>query len=186
MSELCARAAAAARGRALAAIGVPLPPTSSPPCCCSTRATASSACAWPSDLGAWWDVYGAELPSGALAELMRRLSRARARSPAAAEGGGEDGGPAGGADHRGDAQAGSARAHGRAAGESQSALQPVAALCRHGIDRRAADAAGGFGAFVRRQLLPPPEVLDQQAGTGRGGGPDRGWVAAWACWAGMG
>jgi hypothetical protein len=22
---------------------------------------------------------------------------------------------------------------------------------------------GGFGAFVRRQVLPPPEVLDQQA-----------------------
>ena len=119
-----------------------------------------------SDLSAWWDVYGAELPAGALEELLGAypaLARVHSGRGEVAEK--VVGLPA--ARIIGDVRKlGVRRAHGCAAGESQPALQPVAALCRHGTDRR---AAGARGRVWRVREAPaaarPARCLDQQADT---------------------
>jgi hypothetical protein len=115
------------------------------------------------DLSAWWDVYGGELPAGVLDELLSTypaLRRVLRVSTAVAE---------------------------RMVG--LPAAQIVGELPRLSIRERLAvrlanphpqsstsqlyadiglidgllAPPGGFGAFVRRNLLPPDEVLDQQA-----------------------
>ena len=117
-----------------------------------------------SDLGAWWDVYEPELPAGALGGAARRLSRAGARDAHCGESGGEGRGAAGGADRSAGArklgvrQRVAVRLANPNPHSSQSQLYADMGL----IDGLLAPA-GGFGAFVRRQLLPAPEVLDQQA-----------------------
>ena len=116
-----------------------------------------------SDLSAWWDLYGADLPPGALGELLHAypaLARVVAVAAAAAE-----------------------QTVGLPASHVIDSMHELG-LCERMAVRLAnpnprssrsqlyADIglidgllmpAGGFGAFVRRQLLPPSEVLDQQA-----------------------
>ena len=115
------------------------------------------------DLGAWWDVYGTDLPSGALTELLRAypaLSRVIQTAAVAAE---------------------------RTVG--LPAAQIIGAMPRLGPGGRMAVRLtnpnprssrsqvyadiglidgllmppGGFGSFLRRNVLLPPEVLEQQA-----------------------
>jgi hypothetical protein len=116
-----------------------------------------------SDLGAWWDVYGADLPPGALDELLRTYPAFARVIPVAVE------------------------VAERMVG--LPATQLVGEMPKLGLRERMAVRLanpnprssssqlyadmglidgllmpkGGLGAFVRRQLLPPPEVLDQQA-----------------------
>jgi hypothetical protein len=116
-----------------------------------------------SDLGAWWDVRGAKLAPGALMQVLAAYPELARAIPAAL-----------------------------AAAERVVGLPTVEILAkRRRLDVRQRLAvrlvnpnpsgsasqlyadmglvdgllapAGGFGAFVRRQLLPPAEVLDQQA-----------------------
>jgi hypothetical protein len=115
------------------------------------------------DLSAWWDVYGAELPPGALIELLRVYPALARVIPAAA------------------------RAAERTVG--LPAAQIVGDTSKLGLRERMAVRLanpnprssrsqiyadiglidgllmpkGDFGAFVRRNLLPPSEVLAQQA-----------------------
>ncbi len=115
------------------------------------------------DLSAWWDVYGAELSPGALDELLGVYPALARVIPAAVEVAERMVGlPA--AQIVGDAHKLGLR--GRMAvrlanpnpHSSRSQLYADMGL----IDGLLAPR-GGFGAFVRRQLLPPREVLDQQA-----------------------
>jgi hypothetical protein len=115
------------------------------------------------DLGAWWDVYGAEVSTAALREILdsypelervvpaalkvaERLVGLPAASPLVEQ-------PRLGL--RGRMAVGLANPHPRA-----SAPQLYADI---GLIDGLLAPRGGFGAFVRRQLFPPPEVLDQQA-----------------------
>jgi hypothetical protein len=118
------------------------------------------------DLSAWWDTHGAALPRGALDELLRVYPELARVLPAAAEVAEQVVGlPA--AQILGDAHRLGPRARlaVRLANpnphSSQSQLYADMGL----IDGLLAPR-GGFAAFVRRQLLPPAEVLDQQAAHG--------------------
>jgi hypothetical protein len=116
-----------------------------------------------SDLGAWWDVYGADLHRGALDELLRLYPALARVIPAAL------------------------KVAERTVG--LPATQIIGEMLKAGLRERMAvrlanpnprgSAAqlyadmglidgllappGGLGGFMRRQLLPPREVLDQQA-----------------------
>jgi hypothetical protein len=115
------------------------------------------------DLSAWWDVYGADLPSGALNELLGiypELARVILVAVKVAEK--TVGLPAAqitGGDHKlGRRERVAVRLANPNPHTSQSQLYADMGL----IDGLLAPP-GGFGGFVRRQLLPPREVLDQQA-----------------------
>ena len=116
-----------------------------------------------SDLGAWWDVHGAELGPGALGELPRlhpalaRVIPAAARVaektvglPAARILGG-----AGRLDLR-------ERMAVRLANPNPRSSRPQI-YADMGLIDGLLMPPGDFGAFVRRNLLPPPEVLEKQA-----------------------
>jgi Uncharacterised nucleotidyltransferase len=116
-----------------------------------------------SDVSAWWDVHGADLPPGALDELLGANPAFARVIPVAVE------------------------VAERMVG--LPATQLVGDMPRLGLGERMAVRLAnpnprsspsqlyadmglidgllmprwGFGAFVRRQVLPPPEVLDQQA-----------------------
>jgi hypothetical protein len=115
------------------------------------------------DLGAWWDVHGADLPPAALDGLLDAhpaLVRATATALEVAEAVvGMPAGPLLGSRRKRSARE---RAAARLANPnphtSRSQLHADAGL----IDGLLAPP-GGFGAFVRRQVLPPHEVLAQQA-----------------------
>jgi Uncharacterised nucleotidyltransferase len=115
------------------------------------------------DLGAWWDVHGADLPPGALDGLLSAYP-ALVRVIAAAVGVAEKvvGLPAqrlvGDAHKLGLRERMAVRLANPNPHSSPSQLYADMGL----IDGLLAPP-GGFGAFVRRQLLPAPEVLDQQA-----------------------
>lgn len=115
------------------------------------------------DLGAWWDVYGSELPSGALTELLSAypaLSRAIQTAAVAAER--TVGLPA-------------AQIIGtmpRLGPRGRTAVRLTNPNPRSSRSQLYADIGlidgllmppGGFGAFLRRNVLLPPEVLEQQA-----------------------
>jgi hypothetical protein len=115
------------------------------------------------DLSAWWDVYGSELPPGALGELLAshpELERAIVTAVAVAE---QTVGlpaervlesmPSLGRRGRMVVRLANPNPH-----ASQSQLYADIGL----IDGLLAPR-GGFGAFVRRQVFPPRDVLDQQA-----------------------
>ena len=115
------------------------------------------------DLGAWWDVYGAALEPGALAEPLDAypaLARAIAAAAVAAER--IVGLPA--ARILGDTPRPGLR--GRTAVRLANP-NPRASRSQIYADIGLIDGLlmprGGTGAFVRRNLLPPAEVLDQQA-----------------------
>jgi len=115
------------------------------------------------DLGAWWDVYGADMPSGALAELLSAypaLSRVIPTAAVAAER--TVGLPA----------AQIIGAMPRLGPRGRMAVRLMNPHPRSSRSQIYADIAlidgllmppGGFGAFLRRNVLPPPEVLEQQA-----------------------
>ena len=116
-----------------------------------------------SDLGAWWDVCGADLPVGALDELLRTYP-ALARVIGAALEVAERlvGLPApllvGNSPTLGFRGAVAVRLANPHPTASRSQLYADMGLIDGLLIPR-----GGFGAFVRRQVIPPPEVLDQQA-----------------------
>ena len=116
-----------------------------------------------SDLGAWWDVYGAQLSPGSLAELLHlhpALARVVPVSVQAAEA--TVGLPAtrilGDTRRLGLRERMAVRLANPNPRSSRSQLYADIGL----IDGLLMPK-GGFGAFVRRNLLLPPEVLDQQA-----------------------
>lgn len=115
------------------------------------------------DLGAWWDARGAELPPEGLAGVLDsfpQLARAVPAAAAAAER--VVGLPAqrllGGRRPLGPRQ----RVAVRLANPNPHSSQPQLYADMGLVDGLLAPA-GGFGEFVKRQLLPPDEVLDQQA-----------------------
>jgi hypothetical protein len=115
------------------------------------------------DLGAWWDVYGADLPSGALDELLFGYPALARVIPAAVSVAEKVAGlPA-------ELIVGDAR---KLAIRERVAVRlanpnphssPSQLYADMGLIDGLLAPPGGFGAFVRRQLLPAPEVLDQQA-----------------------
>jgi hypothetical protein len=115
------------------------------------------------DLSAWWDIYGAELPPQALDELLRSYPAFARVIPVAVEVAERIVGlPA-------------ARIVGkmpRSGLRGRMAVRLANPNPRSSRSQLYADMGlidgllmprGDFGAFVRRQVLPPPEVLDQQA-----------------------
>jgi hypothetical protein len=115
------------------------------------------------DLSAWWDVYGADLPAGALDRLLRTYPALARVIPVAAEVAertvglpsaqilGETGTL--GLRERMAVRLANPNPH-----SSRSQIYADIGL----IDGLLMPK-GGFNAFVRRNVLPPPEVLDQQA-----------------------
>lgn len=115
------------------------------------------------DLGAWWDVYGTDLPSGALTELLSAypaLSRAIQTAAVAAER--TVGLPA----------AQIIGAMPRLGPRGRMAVRLTNPNPRSSRSQIYADIGlidglltppGGFGAFLRRNVLLSPEVLEQQA-----------------------
>jgi hypothetical protein len=115
------------------------------------------------DLSAWWDVYGADLPAGVLDELLRIYPAFARVIPVAVEVAERMVGlpatqlvgdmPKLGLRERMAVRLANPNPH-----SSQSQLYADMGLIDGLLMPR-----GGLSAFVRRQLLPPPEVLDQQA-----------------------
>ena len=115
------------------------------------------------DLGAWWDVYGADLPSGALDGVLRAYPALERVIPAAVKAAEKTVGlPAaqviGEMPKLGLRERVAVRLANPNPRSSQSQLYADVGL----IDGLLMPS-GGFAAFVRRQVLPPAEVLDQQA-----------------------
>jgi hypothetical protein len=116
-----------------------------------------------SDLSAWWDVYGADLPPGALDELLRAYPALARVIPVAVEVAEQMVGlPAAqiiGEMPRLDLRE---RMAVRLANPN-----PDSSLSQLYADMGLIDGLlmppGGFGAFVRRQVLPPREVREAQA-----------------------
>jgi Uncharacterised nucleotidyltransferase len=116
-----------------------------------------------SDLSAWWDVHGADFPSGGLGGLLSAYPALARVIPAAAEAAERIVGlPA--SQVIGDTHVLGVR--GRIAVRLANP-NPRSSRSQLYADMSLIDGLltppGGLGAFVRRQLLPPPEVLDQQA-----------------------
>jgi hypothetical protein len=116
-----------------------------------------------SDLGAWWDAYGADLTPGALNEVLRAYPAFARVIPVAIEVAEKIVGlPAaqiiGGVRRLGLRERMAVRLANPNPRSSRSQLYADIGL----IDGLLTPA-GDFGAFVRRQVLPPREVLDQQA-----------------------
>jgi len=115
------------------------------------------------DVGAWWDAYGTELPSGALRALMREYPALERVIPAAVKAAENTVGlPAaeiiGGMPTLGLRERMAVRLANPNPRSSQSQLYADVGL----VDGLLTPS-GGFGDFVRRQVLPPAEVLEQQA-----------------------
>jgi hypothetical protein len=116
-----------------------------------------------SDLGAWWDVHGADLPPGALDELLRAYPALARVIPVAVEVAEQMVGlPA--AQIIGEMP--------RLGLRERMAVRlanpnPDSSLSQLYADMGLIDGLlmppGGFGAFVRRQVLPPREVREAQA-----------------------
>ncbi|HTU77797.1 MAG TPA: nucleotidyltransferase family protein [Solirubrobacteraceae bacterium] len=118
------------------------------------------------DLSAWWDVHGPELPLGALDELMGAYPALARVIPVAAE------------VARRMVGLPTARILGdvhKLGLRERVAVRLANPNPRSSWSQLYADTGlidgllsppGGFGAFVRRQLLPPAEVLNQQAHEG--------------------
>jgi hypothetical protein len=116
-----------------------------------------------SDLSAWWDVYGGDLPAGAIGELQCAYPALARVVAVAAEVAKETVGlpateivgdiPELGLRERLAVRLANPHPH-------SSRAQLYAEI---GLIDGLLMPPGGFGAFVRRQVLPPPEVRDQQA-----------------------
>jgi len=114
-----------------------------------------------SDLSAWWDVYGIDLPAGALNEIMSAypaLARVVAAAAAAAEN--TVGLPSAQIiGHRPSLDLRERMAV-RLANPDARGSRPQLYADIGLIDGLLAPR-GGFGAFIRRQVILPPEVLDE-------------------------
>jgi hypothetical protein len=115
------------------------------------------------DVGAWWDAYGFELPADALPELMRDYPELERVVPAAVKVAENTVGlPAakivGGMPKLGLRERVAVRLANPNPRSSQSQLYADVGL----VDGLLTPS-GGFRAFVQRQVLPPAEVLEQQA-----------------------
>jgi hypothetical protein len=115
------------------------------------------------DLGAWWDAYGGELEPGALNELVRDYPALARVIPAAVRVAEVVAGlPAadilGGTPRLGLRERTVVRLANPNPRSSRSQIYADIGL----IDGLLAPPQG-FGAFMRRQVFPPPEVLDQNA-----------------------
>ena len=115
------------------------------------------------DLSAWWDVHGADLPPGALDQLLHSYPAFARVIPVALEVAERMVGlPAtqmiGDMPRRRLRERMAVRLANPNPRSSPSQLYADMGLIDGLLMPR-----GGFGAFVRRQVLPPPEVLDQQA-----------------------
>jgi hypothetical protein len=115
------------------------------------------------DLGAWWDAFGTELQPAALGKLLGAypaLEHAVVAAARAAEN--TVGLPAaqilGDASKLGLRERMAARLANPNPSSSRSQIYADIGLIDGLLTPR-----GGFGAFIRRQVLPPTEVLDQQA-----------------------
>lgn len=115
------------------------------------------------DLSAWWDARGTDLPPGGLGSVLTAYPALPRVIPAAAEVAEcVVGLPAG------EAIGGSTKlgVRGRLAVRLANP-NPRSSVPQLYADMGLVDGllapSGGFAAFVRRQLLPPPEVLEQQA-----------------------
>jgi hypothetical protein len=116
-----------------------------------------------SDLSAWWDVYGAEVSPGALDELLRVYPALARVIPTALEVAERtvglpaaqiiEGTPKLDLRERIAVRLANPNPH-----SSRSQLYADIGLVDGLLTPK-----GGLGAFVRRNVLPPPEVLDQQA-----------------------
>jgi Uncharacterised nucleotidyltransferase len=116
-----------------------------------------------SDLSGWWDIYGAEVSPGALDELLRAypaLARVVLVAVEAAEQ--TVGLPA--AQIIGDTHKLGLREHMavRLANPNPHSSQPQL-YADMGLIDGLLTPSGGFGAFIRRQVLPPREVREIQA-----------------------
>lgn len=116
-----------------------------------------------SDLSAWWDVYGSKLAPGALDELLLTYpALARVIRVAVEVAERMVGLPAARLVSDVPRLGVRERVAARLANPN-----PRSSLAQLYADMGLIDGLlmprGGFGAFVRRQVLPPPEVLDQQA-----------------------
>jgi hypothetical protein len=115
------------------------------------------------DLSAWWDVYGADLAPGALDELLHAYPALARVIPVAVEVAERIVGlPA--ARIVGDVPKLGVRER---VAVRLANPNPRSSLSQLYADMGLIDGLlmprGGFAAFVRRQVLPPPEVLDQHA-----------------------
>jgi Uncharacterised nucleotidyltransferase len=115
------------------------------------------------DLSAWWDVHGADLPPGALDELLGAYPAFARVIPVAVEVAERMVGlPAtrivGDMPRLGLGERMAVRLANPNPRSSSSQIYADMGLIDGLLMPR-----GDFGAFVRRQVLPPPEVLDQQA-----------------------
>jgi hypothetical protein len=115
------------------------------------------------DLGAWWDVHGAGLSPGALDEVLRAYpALARVIPPAAKVAEQTVGLPV--AQVLGDIhELGLRERMAVRLANPNPRSSPSQLYADMGLIDGLLMPRGGFGAFVRRQLLPAPEVLDQQA-----------------------
>jgi hypothetical protein len=116
-----------------------------------------------SDLGAWWDVYGDELAPGALDDLLHTYPAFARVIPVAVEVAEKIVGlPA--AQLVGDLpRLGLRERVAIRLANPNPHSSPAQIYADMGLIDGLLTPRGGFGAFVRRQVLPPPEVLDQQA-----------------------
>jgi Uncharacterised nucleotidyltransferase len=116
-----------------------------------------------SDVSAWWDVYGGELPVGAMGELADdypALARViTAATNAAEKMVGLPGERVLSGTHRPSVRE---RVAVRLADSNPQSSESQLYADMGLVDGLLAPP-GGFGPFVRRQLLPPSQVLDQQA-----------------------
>ena len=118
-----------------------------------------------SDIGAWWDVYGESLQPGELDRLLEAYPElARVIRVSVLVAANVIGLPAAGVLSEMTDLGLRERAAARLANPNPSPTSSVAQLyAEMGLIDGLLAPPGGFGAFVRRQLLPPSEVLDQQA-----------------------
>jgi hypothetical protein len=116
-----------------------------------------------SDVSAWWDVYGSELPVGAMGELVDDYPALARVITAATNAAGQMVGLPGervlSGTHRPSVRE---RVAVRLADSNPQSSESQLYADMGLVDGLLAPP-GGFGAFVRRQLLPPSQVLDQQA-----------------------
>lgn len=115
------------------------------------------------DVGAWWDAYGPELPAGAIHQLMHEYPALERVIPAAVKAAENTIGLPGATvvgevPKLGLRERIAVRLANPNPRSSQSQLYADVGL----VDGLLTPS-GGFRAFVRRQVLPPTEVLEQQA-----------------------
>ncbi len=115
------------------------------------------------DLGAWWDVHGADLPPGALEERLRAFPALGRVIPAAVEAASRIVGLPSGRIMGERRRLGLRERVAARLANPNPYSSPSRLYADMGLIDGLLAPPGDFSAFVRRQLLPPPEVLDAQA-----------------------